>query len=70
VILVLTLPVGDLFSNAKSLEQGNIESVKYLSPSSFKTLCPFGYNEFRTKVVKEKTFASITNDKKEFIYEI
>jgi hypothetical protein len=46
-------PVGDLFSNAKNQEQGNIKSVKCYSPSSFEALSPFGYNEFRTKVMKD-----------------
>jgi hypothetical protein len=47
-----------------------LKSVKYYSPSSFKTLYPFEYNIFRTKVVKERTFVSTINDKEEFIYEI
>jgi hypothetical protein len=42
--------------------------VKCQSPSSFKTLFPFGYNEFWTKVVKEKTFVSTINDEEGFIY--
>jgi hypothetical protein len=46
------LPVGDLFSNAMSQEQGNIENVNRLSPSSFEALFPLGYNGFRTKVMK------------------
>jgi hypothetical protein len=62
--------VGDLFSNAKSYEQGNIKCVKYKGPSSFKTLCPFGYNVFRTKVMKEKSFVSTIDNKKEFICKI
>jgi hypothetical protein len=49
--VVLTI-VGDLFSNAMNQEQGNIEIVKYYSPSSFEALFPSGYNEFRTKVMK------------------
>jgi hypothetical protein len=44
--------------------------LKYKSPSSFKTLYPFGYNEFRTKVMKEETFVSSIDDKEEFIYGI
>jgi hypothetical protein len=44
--------VGDLFSNAMSQEQGNIENVNRLSPSSFEALFPLGYNGFRTKVMK------------------
>ena len=44
--------VGDLFSNAMSQEQGNIENVNRLSPSSFEALFPLGYNDFRTKVMK------------------
>jgi hypothetical protein len=43
---------------------------KALCPSSIKTLCPFGYNEFRTKVMMEKTFVNTMGDKEEFIYEI
>jgi ribosomal protein L32E len=45
-----------------------MKSVKYKSPSSFKTLYPFGYNEFRAKVMKEETFVSSIDDKEEFIY--
>jgi hypothetical protein len=41
-----------LFSNAMSQEQGNIENVNRLSPSSFEALFPLGYNGFRTKVMK------------------
>ena len=44
--------VGDLFSNAMSQEQGNIENVNRLSPSSYEALFPLGYNDFRTKVTK------------------
>jgi hypothetical protein len=33
-------------------EQGNIENVNRLSPSSYETLFPLGYNDFRTKVTK------------------
>jgi hypothetical protein len=40
------------------------------SGSEFKTLFPFGYNEFWTKVVKEKTFVSTINDEEGFIYKI
>jgi hypothetical protein len=29
------------------------KNVKYQSPSSFKTLFPFEYNEFQTKVMKD-----------------
>jgi hypothetical protein len=44
--------VGDLFSNAIGLEQGNTENVKRYSPSSFEALFPLGFNDLRTKVVK------------------
>jgi hypothetical protein len=44
--------VGDLFSNAMSQEQGNIENVNRYSPSSFEALFSLGYNDFRTKVMK------------------
>jgi hypothetical protein len=33
-------------------EQGNIENVNRLSPSSYEALFPLGYNDFRTKVTK------------------
>jgi hypothetical protein len=45
--------VGDLFSNAMSQEQGNTKNVKRQSPSSFEALFPLGYNDFRTKVMKD-----------------
>jgi hypothetical protein len=38
------------------------ESVKYRAPSSLETAYPFGYNESRTKVMKEKTFVRLIND--------
>ena len=34
-------------------EQGNTENVNRLSPSSYEALFPLGYNDFRTKVVKD-----------------
>jgi hypothetical protein len=44
--------VGNLFSNAISLEQDNTGNVKYYSPSSFEALFPLEYNDLWTKVVK------------------
>jgi hypothetical protein len=34
------------------------------------TLYSFGYNEFRMKVMKERTFVSTIDDKEQFICEI
>jgi hypothetical protein len=45
-------------------------NVKCKYPSSFEALFPLGYNEFRTKVMKEKTFVSSIDDKEECVYEI
>jgi hypothetical protein len=45
--------VGDLFSNAMSQEQGNTKNVKRQSPSFLEALFPLGYNDFRTKVMKD-----------------
>jgi hypothetical protein len=39
-------------------EQGNIENVNRLSPSSYEALFPLGYNDFRTKVTKGRTFTN------------
>jgi predicted PurR-regulated permease PerM len=47
--------VGDLFSNAMSQEQGNIENVNRKSPSSFEALFPLGYNGFRANVRTVRT---------------
>jgi hypothetical protein len=44
--------VGHLFLNAMNQEQGNT-SVNGQRPSSFETLSPFGYNDLRTKVMKD-----------------
>ena len=45
--------VGDLFLTSMNQEQGNTEMVKYYGPSSFETLSPLGYNEFRAKVMND-----------------
>ena len=37
------------------------KSVKRRTPSSLETVYPFGYNESRTKVTKEKTFVRLIN---------
>jgi hypothetical protein len=44
--------VGNLFSNDVSQEQGNT-IVKYKGSSSFEALSPLGYNDHRTKVMKD-----------------
>jgi hypothetical protein len=44
--------VGHLFSNAVNQEQGNT-IVKHQGPSSSEALPPFGFNDHRTKVMKD-----------------
>jgi hypothetical protein len=44
------------------------KSVKCKTPSSLKTVYPFGYNESRTKVTKEKTCVRLINGKTEQSY--
>jgi hypothetical protein len=44
--------VGHLFSNAVNQEQGNT-IVKDKGPSSSKEMFPFGFNDHRTKVMKD-----------------
>jgi hypothetical protein len=44
--------VGHLFSKAIDQEQGNTD-VNDKRLSSFVTLFPFGYNDLRTKVIKD-----------------
>ena len=39
-------------------EQGNIENVNRLSPSSYEALFPLGYNDLRTKVMKDEPSSS------------
>ena len=39
-------------------EQGNIENVNRLSPSSYEALFPLGYNDLRTKVMKDESSSS------------
>ena len=44
--------VGHLFSNVVDQEQGNT-IVNYQGPSSSEALFPHGYNDHRTKVMKD-----------------